>query len=292
MPNPSLNDFLGDARATLGRKNDPLAVLLIEDNSEIASSIAHMSDLGFETLVLVGAEVLLAEVSGAEEGPVTHCVAHNMHAPGALSDVMSGIIAACPDRWIHYCYNGEYLMFPFCETRTIREFAQFCEEERRPHAISYVIDLYAQDLSVAPDGVNKDQAHMDRLGYFALNRTGPNGEDLDRQMDVFGGLKRRFEQYVPRPRRRIERCAIFKSAPNLRLADDHMFNLAEYNTLTCPWHNSITTALMSFRAAKALRSNPGSQWEINSFMWHHSLQFDWSSEQLMDLGFIEPGQWF
>jgi hypothetical protein len=35
----------------------------------------------------------------------------------------------------------------------------------------------------------------------------------------------------------------------------------------------------SFRTAKALNGNP------------RSTKFEWHSQQLMDLGFMEPGQW-
>ena len=49
---------------------------------------------------------------------------------------------------------------------------------------------------------------------------------------------------------------------------------------------------MSFRVAKALKYNPGSSFDVQTFAWHNSVRFDWSSQQLMDLGLIEPGQWF
>jgi len=49
---------------------------------------------------------------------------------------------------------------------------------------------------------------------------------------------------------------------------------------------------MSFRAAKALRRNPGSRYEIASFAWYNSVPFEWRSRQLLELGLMEPGQWF
>ena len=64
------------------------------------------------------------------------------------------------------------------------------------------------------------------------------------------------------------------------------------NTYACPWHNNITAAVCSFRTAKALRSNPGSRFDIQNFRWHNSMPFEWQSQQLMDLGLMEPGQWF
>jgi len=32
--------------------------------------------------------------------------------------------------------------------------------------------------------------------------------------------------------------------------------------------------------------------DIPTFHWHQSVKFDWSPQQLMDLGLMEPGQWF
>jgi hypothetical protein len=44
--------------------------------------------------------------------------------------------------------------------------------------------------------------------------------------------------------------------------------------------------------AKALKRNPGSTYDIPTFRWDNSVPFEWSSRQLMDLGLMEPGQWF
>ncbi len=78
----------------------------------------------------------------------------------------------------------------------------------------------------------------------------------------------------------------------LRLAPDYTLNEDELNTYACPWHNNLTAAVCSFRTAKALRTNPGSRHAIPTFHWHNSVSFAWHSQQLLDLGLIEPGQWF
>ena len=78
----------------------------------------------------------------------------------------------------------------------------------------------------------------------------------------------------------------------LRLRPDFTLTDEEMNTYACPWHNNITTAICSFRTAKALRANPGSRFAINTFRWRNSTEFQWQSQQLMDLGLMEPGQWF
>jgi hypothetical protein len=105
-------------------------------------------------------------------------------------------------------------------------------------------------------------------------------------------LRWRFEEHIPEDRRKIDRIALFRARPGLRLRPDFTFTDEEYNTYACPWHNNITTAVMSFRTAKALRTNPGSKFDIRDFRWRNSTHFAWKSQQLMDLGLMEPGQWF
>ena len=118
------------------------------------------------------------------------------------------------------------------------------------------------------------------------------GAAKERQLDFFGGLRWRYEEHVPWERRRIDRIALFRAKPGLHLRPDHTFDDEEYNTYACPWHHNLTGAIASFRTAKALKSNPGSMFDITNFHWHHSVKFDWSPQQLMDLGLMEPGQWF
>ncbi|KDB02434.1 hypothetical protein U879_17240, partial [Defluviimonas sp. 20V17] len=157
-----------------------------------------------------------------------------------------------------------------------------------------VIDLYAGDLSRYPNAVSLEEAMLDRSGYYALARTDPANHDhpKERQLDFFGGLRWRFEEFIPKERRRIDRIALFRARKGLRLREDHCFNDEEYNTYSCPWHHNLTAAIASFRTAKALKSNPGSTFDIGSFQWRNSVPFQWQSKQLMDLGLMEPGQWF
>ncbi len=119
-----------------------------------------------------------------------------------------------------------------------------------------------------------------------------DGLALERQMDMFGGLRRRFEEHVPWGRRRIDRVALVRAERGLEMRPDLTLSDEERNTVNCPWHNNLTAAVMSFRAAKALRSNPGSKWTVTDFRWSGSVPFDWSSKQLLELGLMEPGQWF
>jgi hypothetical protein len=136
--------------------------------------------------------------------------------------------------------------------------------------------------------VAPDAAWLDRAGYFALAREGAP----ERQLDFFGGLGWRFEEHVPEARRRIDRIGLFRAKPGLRLRGNHTFSDEEYNTYACPWHNNLTAAICSFRAAKALRTDAASRIEVTSFVWPSSVRFEWTSRQLLDLGLMETGQWF
>ncbi len=169
----------------------------------------------------------------------------------------------------------------------------FHTEERRDAMLCYVVDLYAGDLGQFPNAVSLETALLDKSGYYALARYDEvAGEDKDRQLDFFGGLRWRFEEHVPYDRRKIDRIALFRAKSGLKLRPDHTFNDEEYNTYACPWHHNLTAAICSFRTAKALKTNPGSTFEIQTFQWHNSVPFEWSSQQLLDLGLMEPGQWF
>ena len=215
-------------------------------------------------------------------------------AEGATEAALNTLIEAAPGIWFYYCYNAEYLFYPFSDTRKITEMLAFHTEERRDAMLTYVVDLYAGDLDAFPEAVSIENAYLDQSGYYALARTkrDPNGHPQERQLDFYGGLRWRFEEFVPVDRRKIDRIALFKSKPGLKLRDDHTFSDEEYNTYACPWHHNLTATICSFRTAKALRSNAGSRFDIQSFRWHNSTEFEWHHQQLLDLGLMEPGQWF
>lgn len=266
----------------------PVLAVLAEDGTEVESTLAHHLAQGFRRIVVFGA-VALPEAMAAKVDLVTHDLTGE-HAAEAAVNAM--IALAPPGTWMAWVFNAEYLFFPFCEDRGIGELGAFCAEERRDSLLTYVVDLYAPDLSTHPDAVDVEQAHFDRTGYYALVRRGRDTNPKERQLDFFGGLRWRFEEHIPPARRRIDRVAIFRTKPGLVLRPDHTLSDEEYNTYACPWHNSPTAAIASFRTAKALKRNPGSRHAIGTFRWPNSERFAWSSQQLMDLGLMEPGQWF
>ncbi len=287
MKYASLKDFLSQGKAALAK--GPVAMIFVEDEVEVASTLRHHLQLGFKAvLALMPDRIELAP----DLVDAVHRIPYDPLAENALPDVVNAISDAAPGLWMYYCYNAEYLFHPFSEARTVGEMLAFNTEERRDTVLTYVIDLYAIDLQKHPNAVSLEDAHMDRSGYYALARKDQWNNDLDRQMDFFGGLRWRYEEHIPEAARRIDRVAIFKSKPGLELLPGHVFNDPEYNTYACPWHHNLTAAIVSFRTAKALKRNPGSTFDIDTFRWHNSIPFEWHSRQLLELGLMEPGQWF
>lgn len=285
----SLDDFLRRTRDTLSK--EPVALIFVEDDVEIATTLRHHVQCGFGSVVALIPDAfdLPADITDK-----VHRVPYDCGPRMAVVDAVNKVIEAAPGAWLYYCFNAEYLFYPFCETRTVGEMLAFHTEERRNAMLTYVIDLYADDLSVCPDAVSLDRAQLDKSGYYALARNDPDNHNhpKERQLNFFGGLRWRYEEHIPKISRKIDRIALFRAAPGLRLRPDHTFNDEEYNTYACPWHHNLTAAICSFRTAKALKRNPGSAFDIHSFNWHNSTPFEWHSRQLLDLGLMEPGQWF
>ncbi|MEM8591382.1 MAG: hypothetical protein AAGF13_02535 [Pseudomonadota bacterium] len=283
----NFRQFQRGARDVLAK--GPVALIFLEDEVAAEATLAHHLNAGFKSVVAFSSTDL----------PLNPDLAERIVRVGwdaALGDEPHQIVNACiamaPDIWFYYCFNAEFLFYPFSETRTVGEMLAFNAEERRDSVLTYVVDLYADDLDAFPNAVNLEEPFMDRSGYYALSRQDAWNNDLDRQMDFYGGLRWRLEEHVPVKRRKIDRISLFRAKPGLVLADDHTFNDPEYNTYACPWHHSITAAICSFRTAKALKRNPGSTFDIHTFRWHNSVRFEWRSKQLMELGLMEPGQWF
>ena len=290
MHHSKIDPFLQQLPKTGGA---PLAMVFAEDDVAVAATVAHLLGLGFAQVALFAPPELA--LNDLPEHAALHRIDWQTCREFALVTAVNKVIAAAPGIWMHYCYNSEFLFYPFCETRSIRDLVSFQTEERRDAILTYVIDLYAGDLTLHPRGVSPPEAaYFDGSGYYALARPDPlnSNHPKERQLDFFGGLRWRFEEHVPENHRRIDRIGLFRAERGLRLLDEHRFNHEEYNTYSCPWHNNITAAICSFRTAKALRSNPGSRQAIRSLLWRDSLRFDWHSQQLMDLGLMEPGQWF
>ncbi len=285
----SLDDFLKQSKTLLVK--GPVALIFIEDDVEIATTLRHHLQCGFKTVLAMMPDAFDLPPDVASR---VHRIPFDCAQSQSVFDAVNSVIAASePGCWLYYCYNAEYLFFPFCETRSVAEMLVFHTEERRDAMLTYVVDLYAGDLQVTPSAVSLEHAYLDKSGYYAQARPDPEtGHPRERQLDFFGGVRWRYEEHIPNSSRKIDRISLFRTKAELQLQSDHSFNDQEYNTYACPWHHNLTAAICSFRTAKALKRNPGSAFDIDSFRWHNSTPFEWHSRQLLDLGLMEPGQWF
>ena len=259
-----LDHFLKKGRDALTK--GPIALILVEDLVEVDTTIRHHQLQGFREILVFAPDAL--DLPSDVEKAIRR-IPFDTGREGATERAVNAIIAAAPGLWMYYCYNAEFLFFPFSENRTVGEMLAFHTEERRDAMLTYVVDLYATDLTSFPNAVSLEYAYFDRLGYYSLKREGADGPK-DRQLDFFGGLRWRFEEHVPWTRRRIDRIGLFRAKPGLKLRADHTFNDEEYNTYDCGWHNNMTATICSFRTAKALRSNPGSKYNVTNLEWRSS----------------------
>ncbi len=275
---------------TIKAAKGPVAIVIAEDDVEVDTTIRHHAYSGFRTILLVAPDEIDLPDSVAA---MVHRITHPTRDANATQTIVNKIAASLPAKtWLYYCYNAEYLFFPYSESRTIGEMLTFHAEERRFAMLTYVIDVYAGELNDAENAVSLEDAHLDRSGYYALARQTDAGQPKERQLDFYGGLRWRFEEHISEERRRIDRIALVRTQPGINLRADHTWSDEELNTFACPWHNNLTAAIVSFRTAKALRTNPASRFDIDTFRWHNSTEFEWHSQQLLELGLMEPGQWF
>ena len=288
MDYPSLDEFFKSGKHHL--KKGPIALIFAEDDVELVSTISHHINLGFTNTILFAKSKPALPID-AKDKLVFIC--HDLFNSPEVDIIINKINTLAVNQWIYYCYNAEYLFFPFCETRSVAELLNFHSEERRDSMLTFVVDIYTKNLETLKNASIIEKSCLDKTGYFAEERIDPHTfHPMERQLDFFGGLRWRFEQYVPQDQRKIDRIAIFKASKGLTISKNHTFNNQEYNTYACPWHNNLTAAIISFRVAKALMSNPDSRSEIKDLSWEHSTPFKWTSDQLLELGLIEPGQWF
>lgn len=260
----------------------PVALIVNEDDVGLARAVEHHAKIGFPNIVVIG---------GAPQKLPNTVISVPIQGTIAASDVANALMDTLAGRWILLCYNCEFFYYPFFETRTIQDVVQFSEEEKRDAIFSITVDLYTQTSTELAQGDVPERGFFDPVGYYSETRyDGP--AQLDRQIAVYGGLKWRFAEHIPWQRRSIDRIALFKAKLGLRFDDLGRLSDSEMNTISCPWHNNITAAVASWRVSKSLARNPGSMFDVEQFAWPRSQPFEGTSDQLMRLGLMEPGQWF
>ena len=157
-------------------RRGPLAIILIEDEVEVAATLAHHMAAGFRKILALSPEPLAPhEIPPDPKGRVLNLLVDARRLGAHVRAVNAVIDAAPADSWLYYGYNAEFLFYPFSESRAVGEMLSFHAEERRRGMLTYVIDLYAPDLERFPDAVSVSEAMFDGSGYYALGRPNRDG---------------------------------------------------------------------------------------------------------------------
>lgn len=261
-----------------------MAIVFGEDGCELASTMERCAAIGFAAAILFRPAIV-----AQPDSPGLLQVDHLVKSRADAARLLNKLHRPLSGRWIAPIFNSEYLFFPYCETRSVRDFTGFMEEERRLSVHGVTIDLYAENIGEAPDGVSRIAAGFDALGYYGYSHE--DGEGFP-QAELYGGLRWRFAERIPAKGQRIDRPALYVAQPDLTVDAEFRFSEAGMNALSCPWHRNPTAAILSFRTVRALLRNPTSARAIEGFVWEGTQSCTWRSDQLMQLGFMEPGQWF
>lgn len=261
----------------------PVAALVVdEDGFALPETVAHIQSMDVTAIC-----VLTRQRTPLDLGMVPVVQLPEV----SLDDALTHIVQILSDQWLHVCFNGEFLAYPFAETRTLADFCGFLNEERRRFAHVTVVDHYPADLARAADDFSLEETYFDGTGYYADYRTLAS-DPKEPIAEIYGGLRWRYDEHFPEDRRMLNRAALFRCAPDLEFTPQMRFTDPRMNTLQCPWHRTPTAALRSFRAAKSLIKNLDRKQHPKALLWPQSVACDWSATQLMELGFMEPGQWF
>lgn len=272
---PSAKAF---ARARPKLPGGVIAVLLCESDRHAAQSAARLVRQGASAIVAVGGSGDLGV-----DVPVIHVGA--LPDQRGLSDLMNTVLGALRGRWVLWLWNGEFFVFPYGETRTLSDLTAFLEDERRRSLYGYALDLYAPSLPKPTDAVEQATLYFDRIGYHGFPRDGQG-------LRLYGGLGWRFEEMTPPHLQQIGRTVLLKPGPDTAMNQELLFGDTEYDSVSCPWHHNPTGAVMSLRRSRRIMAHPAFAEVAHRLVWSGSEPFQWRSDQLLDLGMIEPGQWF
>lgn len=269
-------------------KQGPVGLIFAEDTIGLNDTIDHMVTLGFPNIFVLGLPNVLETV---KENSAIIDIAFDPDTDNAVVQCLNFANKAFQNRWIFHCFNAEFLYFPFCETRSIGDFISFSDEERRKSIAGVIVDLYTREQNPKSYGYDISNALMDGAGYFSTYSNDADNVE-NRFVQASGGLRWRHEEFFPWNRRTISRTPMFKTDIELKVNPDFTANLNNYGTIQAPWHRSPTVVVASFRAAKYLRMNLIHEQSLEHFDWAQSITFEHTSAQLMEMGFMEPGQWF
>ncbi|MEM6932201.1 MAG: hypothetical protein AAF526_01310 [Pseudomonadota bacterium] len=278
MTDQTLADFLASPTSrTL--PDGVLTVLFCEDAAYVSATLDRALSQRPAHILCIG------RTSGVEDHEHVTMIRADLADRFARDGIINRIIDRFDGRWIHWINNGDFFFYPWCESRSLGELAAFLADERRPILFSYGLDLYARELPAKNADPRLVEMWFDLRAYHAF-------PEENRRLAIFGGLGWRFEELFLPAWRQIGRAALFRAEKGVHIGKDMVFEDDVYVSVSAPWHNSPTGAVMSLRRTRHLFASPEFVDVQERLFWPGSHKFEWTSAQLLDLGMIEPGQWF
>lgn len=256
-----------------------VGILLCESRLHAAASARRMIRQGIAAIIAIGDAPVL------KDPPCPIIRISEDVREGRESTLLNPLFDMLAGRWVLWQWNGEFFFYPFSETRSLGDFTTFLDDERRVVALTCALDLYADDLPRESRDPETVALWFDRLGYQPF----PRGE---KTLRLFGGLGWRFEEMTPEHMQQLTRASLLKPEDGVHIGRDLIFEEPAYASFATPWHHSPTAAMMTLRRAWRILAHPHFNQVRKSLHWHGSTRFEWSSGQLLELGMIEPGQWF
>ncbi len=269
-----------------------LALIFCVDHFVVQETIEHHLKIGFDHVILftptfnklIANEKVIqfeAEISSRDEAWKIICEHYSK----------------LRRNWIYWGLNGEYLYFPYCETRSIKDLAIFLTEERRNSAFGFIVDAYSRNINQDQHGISFDNTGIDTKNYFSLPAEFDFLEDFEEEerkrfIEIHGGLKWRFIEHTSNDNTKVSSTIFFNLHNDFSIDENGLVIDKEYYSHSCAHHKSPTTAVVSFRTVIDLLHNPNSRAAVRNLNWVGTETFNWSSPQLLRLGFIETGQWF
>ena len=266
----------------------PIALVLADDVVGRDATLRHCLGAGFATVVCVGTtDALPTDLEGrialAPGDPVR---------PGALQDALNPLLDRARGAWVHVARAGEFLSWPFGTTRDVAALCTFAASERRAAIAGTTVDLYPGRIGADDWGAPGSASFLDRQPYTATRPEGADDGRRPRELALYGGLRLRHADVLQDATgQRLDRPALVRAVRGLRMDPDGRFSAAEMHTRHGPWHNSVTATILSTRAARALDTRLPANDRRRRAQWAGSVRFTWAPDQLVDLGFMDPGQW-
>ncbi len=217
------------------------------------------------------------------------------------------------NKWCLSVEPYDFLVFPKCETRHIRDLTDFIESEQRRHVCAIVVDAYgdvpASELEVSDDLSPFELfPYFDRFGYQTAQ-----AEDLQ-VVPILGGVQRRF-LYGDEPQKApaLNRIPLLKITwDSYYLASTRVLVPIQLNTPHAEWHSTTTACLLRYamlsnemalhiaKQAEPAQLYPdnvtplyaGSEAMISAVLKNQGSEKFESSQNLLECGLINNGQWF